>query len=104
MKQLLLALGFLIITGLSAENLPKVNLYPNPANNFIRVSFSETIQTDIVFTVSDILGNKIETYTFKPSESLYIDLTPLNLINGMYLIKIEAGGAVHLKRLLVKNN
>ncbi len=89
---------------LSAQSSPKVNLYPNPATDFVRLTFNEIIYTDVTVTISDILGNKIETFTFKPSESIYIDLSGLELMNGMYLIKIETGSSMFLKRLLIKAN
>jgi|GEM_PF-6466065 len=104
MKQILLLTGLILSMTLHAQNAPKVNLYPNPASTFVRISFSEVVQTDVTVVISDILGNKIETYTFKPSESVDIDLAALNLINGLYLIKIQTGSTMVQKRLLVKHN
>ena len=104
MKQFLLLASLLLTMALGAQNTPlKVNLYPNPASDYIRFSFNEVVTGDITFTISDILGNKLETITVKASESNYIDLSHLKLNNGMYLIKIETGSSTFLKRLLIKN-
>lgn len=104
MKHFLLFCSLLFTMALSAQSSPKVNLYPNPATDFVTLTFNEIIHSDVTVTISDILGNKIETFTYKPSESIKIDLSGLELMNGMYLIKIETGGSVFLKRLLIKAN
>lgn len=89
--------------GLSAQTpTDKVSLYPNPASTSVNVLINEPSQKDVVVTVSDILGNKIETFKFKSGEAIHIDLSTLNLRNGMYLFKIESGDDVWLKRLVVK--
>ena len=103
MKAFILMIGFLAGMQLMAQSNSKVTMYPNPANGFVKINFSETPKTDISFTISDILGNKIETYTFKASDIITCDFSGLNLINGMYLIKIEYGDQVVLKKLLIKN-
>lgn len=103
MKAFILMIGFLAGMQLMAQSNSKVTMYPNPANGFVKINFSETPKTDISFTISDILGNKIETYIFKASDIITCDFSGLNLINGMYLIKIEYGDQVVLKKLLIKN-
>ena len=97
-------IGLLAGMQLMAQSSSKVTMYPNPANGFVKVNFSETPKSDITFTISDILGNKIETFTYKASDVITCDFSGLNLINGMYLIKIEYGGQVVLKKLLIKNS
>jgi hypothetical protein len=104
MKTLILFIGLLASMQLMAQSNSKVTMYPNPANGFVKINFSETPKTDITFTISDILGNKIETITYKASDIITCDFSSLNLINGMYLIKIEYGDQVVLKKLLVKNS
>lgn len=89
---------------LHAENMPSISLYPNPADKFVKVNFSELPADDIRISISDILGNRIETLNFKASESVLIDLESLHLSAGMYLIRIETGAQLYSKKLLVKNN
>ena len=103
MKAIILFFGLLVGSHLMGQS-NKITLYPNPANGFVKVNFSESPKTDISFTISDILGNKIETYTFKAADTISCDFSQLNLINGMYLINIEYGDHVILKKLLVKNS
>ena len=103
MKRALLILFFSLTISAFAQNTPgKVGLFPNPAVSYVDVTLNETAQSDVVVTLSDILGNKIETYKFKSGETLRIEFAPLNLKNGMYLFKIESGDDVYLKRLVIK--
>lgn len=87
-----------------AAETPSVSLYPNPASTVVSIAFSEPVHADINVVISDILGNKIETYTFKPGEAVLIDLSALKLPNGMYILKINSGKMSAMKRLSVKNN
>lgn len=82
---------------------PQVSIYPNPASSQVNISFSDAVKSDVTITISDILGNKIETLRFAPDAPITIDLTALSLKNGIYLIKIESGEVSSLKRLVVKS-
>jgi len=104
MKAFILMIGLLASVHLMAQRNSKVTMYPNPANGIVKINFSESPKTDISFTISDILGNKIETFTYKASDAITCDFSGLSLINGMYLIKIEYGDQVVLKKLLIKNS
>jgi len=103
-KRLLLIIFCGLSISLLADNPPvnKVSLYPNPAVSYVDIAFSETVQSEVTVTISDILGNKIETFTFKPGEQLRIEFEPLHLKNGIYLFKIESQQEVTLKRLVIK--
>lgn len=90
--------------GAMAAETPAVSLYPNPASTVVSIAFSEPVHADIHVVISDILGNKIETYTFKPGDSVLIDLSALKLPNGMYVLKISSGKTSVMKRLSVKNS
>lgn len=103
MKQFIFIMVLMAGLGLNAQNpTEKVSLYPNPASTTVNVQLNDYNTKDVVVTVSDILGNKIETFRFKAGESMSIDLAALELKNGIYLFKIENGDNVWLKRLVVK--
>lgn len=102
--KLRLLTALLIFTAFSAvAETPAVSLYPNPAGAQVSISFSDMPATDVSVVISDILGNKIETFTFRSNESISIDLAALRIPNGMYIFKITTGTAVYTKRLSVKN-
>jgi len=105
MKTILLILiftGFLALKGQSPVP-QQVSIYPNPASSSINITFTEPLKSDISVTISDILGNKIETLKFSADALVHIDLDGLNLKNGIYLVKIETGDQSFLKKLLIKS-
>ncbi len=103
-KKILLFSLFVFLSLRMFSQVPNhINLYPNPASTTIHISFSNPVKDAVKVSISDILGNKIQTIEFSENESIDIDLTPLQLHNGLYLVKIETGGQTYLKRLLVKS-
>jgi hypothetical protein len=101
---LILILALSIFTGLNAQVVPNpASVYPNPATSSIRVSFATPVKSDVTITISDILGNKIGAFKFTADEAISIDLSNLDLKNGMYLVKVETGDQSQLKRLVVKS-
>ncbi|MEZ4805096.1 MAG: T9SS type A sorting domain-containing protein [Bacteroidia bacterium] len=103
LKQIFFTLGLFAVLTLSAQSNPPIKLYPNPASSFIRVEFNTIPSSPIQINISDILGNKIKTYNFNQDEFIEIDLSGLNLINGLYLVKVETENSMIIKRLIIKN-
>ena len=72
--------------------------YPNPASNYIRLQFPETINS---IEISDLSGRVLEKKTAS-SELKSGGISLSNLTNGVYLLKIEVGNAVEVSKLIVK--
>jgi hypothetical protein len=103
MKKILLIAIFSVIFGLNAQTpAGNVSLYPNPSSGSVTILLDQAITSEVTVTISDILGNKIETVVFKPGDKLFIDFTHLNLKNGIYLFKVETNNNIYLKRLVLK--
>ncbi|MBL7837538.1 MAG: T9SS type A sorting domain-containing protein [Bacteroidetes bacterium] len=103
MKRLFTLLILAISISLHAENPPiKLSLYPNPASSFVEISLNDVNHGDVVVSISDILGNKIKTVTFKSGEAMRLEFSDLDLKNGIYLIKVEVDSEIFLKRLVIK--
>ena len=64
--------------------LSGVQLYPNPAINFVTVSFSET--SNYTITLYDLLGKEIATYQTQNSDTKQISLKQLPKAVYMLLI------------------
>lgn len=104
MRRLLLLTFLSGFLALGAQNQgPQVSIYPNPASSQVNIAFSDPVKSDVVVTISDILGNKIETLRFTPDAAITIDLVALSLKNGIYLVKIESAEVSSLKRLVIKS-
>lgn len=75
-------------TGISQHNslLSPINVYPNPAHNFIYVSVTEN--TNLI-SVTDILGQNVvaDQKVYNAQQIQNIDIT--NLAIGVYLLKIN---------------
>ena len=104
MKKNLLIFALFAFFGLNAQTAPNpVSVYPNPASSNIHISFATPVKSDVTVTISDILGNRITQLKFAADQLIDIDLSLLELKNGMYLVKVEAGDLSQLKRLVVKS-
>ncbi|HKR07056.1 MAG TPA: T9SS type A sorting domain-containing protein [Bacteroidia bacterium] len=84
------------INGFEVSGL-KFDVYPNPANEFVVISYHLSGKEKIEITITDITGKKLLHSTFNIQHSTFkIDVS--NLSSGIYFIK--AGTAV---KKLVKN-
>ena len=80
----------------------QVTVYPNPANNFIRISFKKDTIFPTFILISNMYGQIVyEDKLINEKGELYV---PLNLNNGLYIIKMGYGDIVRYNcKLIVKN-
>lgn len=101
-------LGFFFISSLSAQetkqqtklqettNIEGLNLYPNPVSNG-KVYITSKNDSDKEIMIFDVLGKKA-LHTNISSRELSVS----NLSPGIYIIKINEGGATATRKLIVK--
>jgi len=77
------------------NNLSNFTLFPNPAKNNLRIS--SKIEPITQIEIFNVLGQKVNNYTFTSSISESIDIS--SLTSGLYLVKINNNTT---KRLIVK--
>ncbi|NUM31654.1 MAG: thiol protease/hemagglutinin PrtT [Bacteroidetes bacterium] len=74
-----------------------VNVYPNPSNNFVYLSFKNAKPVTEHFTIEDITGKSIQ-YKFDAAQSqIKIDIADLN--KGIYFLKIETDRGIVCKKI-----
>jgi len=79
----------------TVENMQlQVALYPNPANDFIRISGIKESGTVIIYNLSGVELFKTDFSNDTPIK--------LNLSSGMYLAKVSSGNKSTIKKVLVK--
>jgi subtilisin-like proprotein convertase family protein len=80
------------------KNNDQINIYPNPANDFIVISNlpDKTIRIEL----TDIIGNSIISET--PVKDNFIELKPLYISKGIYFLKIESEGQTFIRKVLVE--
>ena len=80
---------FLFAIKTSAEK-PSFSIYPNPSNQNITISYNATNNYKIVIT--NILGAIVyeKEMAANQDNNTVIDLKGLQIVSGVYLVKIEA--------------
>ena len=80
-----------------------ISIYPNPFNQSFDVALALTKDSEIDFTIIDVLGRELKHERSKESKGLYvktIDAGSLNLSNGVYWVKIKLNDHVLCKKLI----
>lgn len=84
----------------SKEQIDKLEVFPNPASNYINV---ENLKNCTIINVIDVNGKSIKKVDVLTSEN---DIrVNLNLIDGIYFIKFlnSSGQQINSKKLIIKN-
>jgi hypothetical protein len=101
-------LGFFFTASLSAQETKQqsklqettiiegLNLYPNPVSNG-KVYITSKNDSDKEIIIFDVLGKKVLQTTISSRELGVSNLSP-----GVYIIKINEGGATATRKLIVK--
>lgn len=86
------------------ENIHLVELYPNPADDFVNVVFSATSSSDVTIQVIDLNGKVLKTTPVNNvfEGNNFIQLNVSNLASGIYMVNIDAGSTKVVKKLIVK--
>ena len=80
------------------------NIYPNPINNNAKIQFISGKSADVVFTVFNYLGDKIEERKIVANRGVNdIEISANDYANGMYLYSINNGIQIVSKRMIVEN-
>lgn len=87
-----------------AEQLQYLSLYPNPSKGSVQVAFSLLSPQKVTFTLSDVLGRKLELLAEKEfaagDNNQQLDLQPGE--PGVYFLKMEMNGAAYTRKLLIE--
>ena len=97
---------FLSITSLGfsqEKSLDGLNAAPNPFTNSTKISFTSSLNTNIYFSVKNVLGKtvyrkKIKVTTGKNSIPFYKN----NLAKGMYIYSIQNEKKIISKRFVIR--
>lgn len=92
-------------TSISGESLTKrsevMQVYPNPASDFINIIINKTISKNTKIVLLNILGETIESYSNIETGSSY-SISTRNLQPGVYIINlIENGLIIDSKKIIV---
>ena len=80
------------------------DIFPNPVNSNAKIQFISGNSNDIVFTVFNYLGEKIEERNIAANRGVNnIEISASDYANGMYLYSINNGIKIVSKRMIVVN-
>ena len=80
------------------------DVFPNPVNSNSKIQFISGNSTDIVFSVFNHLGEKIEERNIATTRGVNnIEISASNYANGMYLYSINNGIQIVSKRMIIAN-
>ena len=80
------------------------DVYPNPVNSNAKIQFISGNSADVVFSVFNYLGEKIEERNIAASRGVNdIEISAKDYANGMYLYSINNGIQVVSKRMIIEN-
>jgi hypothetical protein len=88
--------GLVTITGIE-ENTTQLKIYPNPVGDDLFIEFNSSYPAQA--TMTDLLGRTINSTFFNGS----INIPVVHLTNGIYLLKIKAGGREIVKKIVVNH-
>lgn len=80
--------------GVEANNAldHSLNVYPNPSTGLVNLEYTLEQGATVKVVVSDIVGKTVLERTLRPATGMQRQTLDLgNLVNGMYLIKVDAG-------------
>ena len=78
------------------------DVFPNPVNNNAKIQFISGNSADVVFTVFNYLGEKIEEKHIAASRGVNdIEVSANDYANGMYLYSINNGVQIVSKRMII---
>lgn len=88
--------------GLLERTGPQIELYPNPAQNFVALKLSEVRDRQLEVNISDLSGKQLlrqalESDAGKIDTRLQLDLSP-----GVYLLKLEGAETQYSQKLIIE--
>lgn len=95
---------FLNNVGIIREGPEKIhiNIYPNPANDFINIELSQTTYQDMSLEIINMHGSRVLKKDIKVCESTHIEKINLRpFSNGIYLIRILNNISIAHKTIII---
>lgn len=76
-------------------------LYPNPANDVVKILFDEALSSETFIHLYDVNGRLVKTQNISNAMATY-NLDVSNLSSGIYFVKVNQNNTETVKKLMVK--
>lgn len=89
------------INEVSKENT--LTIYPNPAQEYVTLSFGLNTATDITLTITNTVGQTIDTHSFGklPAGKQFLHYDLGKLIDGIYVLSISDNSGLTMRHTVV---
>ncbi|MBT3648624.1 MAG: T9SS type A sorting domain-containing protein [Flavobacteriales bacterium] len=84
--------------GLEEVNDINIEIFPNPAKDFVSIKFSEV--TDYTVSMTDLLGKQVYTESFTSTNRNTINV--LDMPEGVYMIQVKTENQSYFDRVVIK--
>ncbi len=88
--------------GLTEKSLERPSIYPNPANNFINISFKGMDKSQINYSLLDIRGAQVLIGESAPNNGL-ISIGTSTLPDGFYILTVSRKGQSYNQKLFISH-
>lgn len=82
------------------ESLPGIQVYPNPANDDLSLSFN-ALRGATTVTITDLGGKVVNSQMLSEVNNRTFAFDSSNLQNGVYMVSVDNAGKVYSQRVMV---
>ena len=90
-------------TSVEDNAFPIIKLFPNPAHNQMSISFNSIETKETKIAILNALGQSILELNPIISTLNTIDIDLSNISNGVYFLKLEAGGNIYFEKFILNH-
>lgn len=79
----------------------QLNLYPQPTNNFLNISFSNPQQNNVKVQLFDLLGNMVGNFEAEKRDNSVYSIFVGDKTPGYYFVKIQSDDSTYSRRITI---
>lgn len=86
-----------------ANMVQDMNVFPNPASDYINVNFSTTKASDVQINIYDVVGKLVrsEKYSVNNTGSVQFKVETSGLDTGIYMVQLVVGNTIQTKKISI---
>ena len=93
------------LTSFKENNSAAINIYPVPANDKIKIDLTSENNSNGVLSITDLAGSEYYKQKININSGLNeFDVSVLSFNEGFYIVKIESGNQIFIKKIVVNKN
>ena len=95
----------IVISGIKDLNFANaLSIFPNPSNEFVKVSFALNTAENIEVAVYSVDGKIVDAVSFTNTKDVNVAFNTRDLNNGVYIVKVKADSGISTQKFVVSHN